>query len=446
MELSTLLDKQFIDTIDRTETTVGVEIELPIVPFTPGRIPESLSEKICEKLKTMGFTPVKFTNSGKVCELSDGNENSISYETSWNTLEFSLHNKKDIISLYSKYTEILIPLQSLLMEQGYFFCGRGINPNYMHMDPSPLDTDILLAKSEFLAKYTEHHDGEIFHALCASVQTHLDALDQPSFLKMFSLLRKAYICDALFFANSLAPDEAFSLKHPALDKLEHDTNCYRDEIWKYCGAPNTSYTSFQLETIDDYRQYLRGLKLFVIVRDGKYEAIEPVLPEKYCSESSWNEEMLTCFRSLEPVSPTKRGTVEIRSTCVQPLDAMLEPTAFYTGLVSEAAEAEKLIDELCEKHFPGLTPPQIRDILMRRSGADKRCELRADGKKLIGVSIRGLEKRGFGEEELLKPLLTRLETNRWRVPAECAAGDALDETKRQMHNIKIKEKSEKYVD
>ena len=435
MELSTLLDKQFIDTIDRAETTVGVEIELPIVPFTPGRVSENLSEKLCEKLKTMGFTPVRYTNSGKVCELSDGNENSISYETSWNTLEFSLHNKKDIVSLFNKYIEILVPLQELLMEHGYFFCGRGINPNYMQMDPAPLDTDILLAKSEFLAKYTEHHDGEIFHALCASVQTHLDALDKPSFLKMLSLLRKAYICDALFFANSVAPDEAFDRIHPALNKLERDTLCYRDEIWKYCGAPNTSFTSLKLETIDDYRRYLRTLKLFVIVRDGKFEAIQPVSPENYCSGDSWDEEMLTCFRALEPVAPTKRGTVEIRSTCVQPLDAMFEPAAFYTGLAAEAIDAEKLMDELYEKHFPGLTPPQIRDILMRRSGAEKRRELKSFGEKLIRLSIRGLEKRGYGEEKFLCPLLERLENNGWRVPAECMTDDALNETKQQMKNI-----------
>ena len=435
MELSTLLEKQFIDTINRAETSVGIEIELPIVPFTPGRISENLSEILCEKLKTMGFTPVKFTNSGKICELSDGDGNSVSYETSWNTLEFSLHNKKDILSLFNKYTEILIPLQSFLMEHGYFLCGRGINPNYMHMDPAPLDTDILLAKSEFLAKYTAHHDGEIFHALCASVQTHLDALDEQSFLKMFSLLRKAYICDALFFANSAAPDKAFSLVHPALGKLEHDTVCFRDEIWKYCGAPNTSFTSSRLETIDDYRRYLHGLKLFVIVKNGKFEAIEPVLPENYGSESAWDEEMLTCLRALEPVAPTKRGTVEIRSTCVQPLDAMFEPTAFYTGLVSEAAEAEKLMDELYEKYFPGLTPPQIRDILMRRSGADKRRELRSDGRKLIELSIRGLEKRGYGEEKFLCSLLERLENNGWRVPTECMTDDALAEAKRQMKNI-----------
>ena len=435
MELSALLDKQFIDTISRAETSVGVEIELPIVPFTPGRVSESLSGILCEKLKTLGFTPVRFTNSGRVCEWVDGDGDSVSYETSWNTFEFSLHNKKDIVSLFRKYIALLLPLQGVLTEHGYFFCGRGINPNYMHMDPSPLDTDILLAKSEFLAKYTEHHDGEIFHALCASVQTHLDALDEQSFLKMFSLLRKAYVCDALFFANSLAPDEAFSRIRPALDKLERDTVCYRDEIWKYCGAPNTSFTSFKLDTIDDYRRYLRGLKLFVIVKDGKYEAIQPVLPENYGSETAWDEEMLTCFRALEPVAPTKRGTIEIRSTCVQPLDAMFEPTAFYAGLVSEAAEAEKLMDELYEKYYPGLTPPQIRDILMRRSSADKRRELRPFGKKLIELSIQGLKKRGYGEEIFIYSLLDRLENNGWCTPAECTMEDALEQTKQQMEKL-----------
>ena len=438
MKLSELLYKQFIQTIDRSETSVGIEIELPIVPFVPGCVSESLSSGICEKLMTMGFSPAGYTNSGKICEMTDEDGNSVSYETSWNTIEFSLHNKRDLLTLYNKYAEILVPLQSFCMERGHFLCGVGINPNYRYMNAAPIDTDILLAKSDFLARYTEHHDGEIFHALCASVQTHLDALDKQSFLKMFRLLRKAYVCDALFFANSLPPDEEFIKSRPALRKLEHDTMCYRDEIWKYCGAPNTHPACTKLETTDDYLKYLRSMKLFVTVSNGRFEAIEPVLLDDYRNDSSWDDEMLTCFRILEPVAPTKRGTVEIRSTCVQPLDAMLEPAAFYTGLVNCADEAEKIIDETYERYFPGLQPPQIRELLMRRSDTERRQRLRESADKLLEASVCGLKKRGFGEEKLLEDLAKRLKENGLRVPAECTEDDALTQTKHQMEKIERK--------
>lgn len=438
MKPSEWIDRQFIDPIDRSKTMSGIEVELPIVPFNGGRVSDELSKELFAMMCGLGFTAQKYTNSGKIFEVSDRFGNSVSYETTWNTLEFSLKKKSNLIALYNTYIEILVPVQRFCMGRGYYLCGRGINPNYRYMDTSPLDTDNMLTKAEYLTKYTEHHDGEIFHALCASVQTHLDALDKPSYLKMLRLLRRAYVFDALFFANSLPPEEDFIRTRPALSRLERDTLCYRDELWKYCGAPNTAMIPARLDTTDDLRTYLSKLKLFIAVHDGKYEAIRPILPEDYCAGGDIQEEMLTFLRSMEPVAPTKRGTVEIRSTCVQPLDAMLEPASFYTGLVAEADEAEKLIGEIYETYFHGLDSPQIRNMLMRRSAAPLRYELKEKAGQLIGLSLCGLKKRSFGEEKLLEDLPERMKENGWRVPAECTEDDALAQTKHQMEIIERK--------
>ena len=127
--------------------------------------------------------------------------------------------------------------------------------------------------------------------------------------------------------------------------------------------------------------------------------------------------------------------MEIRSVCVQPLDAMLEPTAFYAGICEEIHEAAALVDEIYEKHFQGLEPTQVRSMLMKRSDRALRASLQNDCRRLLALSMKGLEKRGYGEEKYLKPLIDRLEDNGWRVPAECQWDDAFEQTKQQMKDI-----------
>ncbi len=435
MKLFELIDKSFIEPIKHNQAEIGIEAEMPLIPVGGGKVETSFIKELTGFVIGMGFTPTDRTHDGIVSEMNDTEHNTFSFDTSWNTVEFSLMHKKDINALYREYTSLLIPIQRFCMENNYFLCGRGINPNYAKFDPAPIGSSVFDAYTNFLKKYTWHHDGEIFHSLCASVQTHFSAPDVPTFLKMFRLLRKAYVFDALFFANSLPPDNAFIEGRPALQPITRDTLCCRDDLWKYSGAPNTQLLNVRLDTEDDYRRYIRSLKLFIVKKDGKLTAMAPCDLDEYCNGSDWTEEMFTFFRSFEPVAPTKFGTMELRSTCIQPLDAMMEPTAFYAGLLAVADDAAALIDGIYGKYFPGLEPPQVRALLMKRSDAALRAELRDDGRKLLSLSIKGLEKRGFGEEKLLKALIARIEQNGWRVPAECWADDVFEQTKQQMKNI-----------
>ena len=436
MKLSELIDKSFIQPIAHNETGIGIEIEMPLVPVSGGKVEISFIKELTKFVISMGFTP-KDTTHDKIVSVMEKEEgaNAFSFDTSWNTVEFSLMYKRDLNSLYREYTSLLIPIQHFCMEHDYFLCGRGINPNYAGFDPAPIGSAIYDAYTEFLKKYTWHHDGEIFHSLSASVQTHFDAADVPTFLKMFRLLRKAYVFDALFFANSLPPDNAFIEGRPALHPIERDTLCCRDDLWKYSGAPNTQLLNVRLDTEDDYRNYIRSLKLFIVGKDGGFAAMAPCSLDEYCSDPDWTEEMFSVFRSFEPVAPTRRGTMELRSTCVQPLDAMMEPAAFYAGLIAVADDADVLIDEIYDQYFPGLEPPQVRALLMKCSAAALRERLRDEGRRLLSLSVKGLEKRGFGEEKFLASLLGRLEQNGWRVPAECWEDDVFEQTIQQMKNV-----------
>lgn len=435
MNLTQLIQKHFIDTIERESASIGVEVELPLVSIKKTPVKMSFIQSLTEYMRELGFIEKNRTSDGYICEMVDKEGNLLSFETTWNTLELSMKKRYDLNVTAQQFYDLLIPIQKFCMENNYYLCGKGINPNSAYIDTAPLKSPVMLAKSQYLSLFTKHHDGEIFHALSASVQTHLDAKNKEAYLKLFCMLRKAYVFDGLLFSNSMPPDNAFLQSRAALLTTNTNTLCYRDELWRNCGAPNLLAVPGDIDDMNKFRNYLEGLKLFIVPEGNGFVPIKPITLTEYFKDYTGTEENLTCFRSLEPIAPTKNGTLEIRSTCMQPLDTLFEAPAFYLGLAANSVAGAACIDDIYRHHFSDKTPLTVRDELMMKSNAALRISLKECCAKLLTIASRGLEKRGYGEERLILPLLVRYQKNDFKTPAELDKGDALEDTVVQMRNI-----------
>lgn len=433
MYVTQLIKKHYVDTIPRQQTTIGIEVEMPLVSVGHGVVTIAFVTKLTAYMQTQGFFETKRTLDGYIYQMENADGDLFSFETSWNSLELSLTCSTDLTLLAKRLYKHLATIQLFCTEHGYYLCGRGINPNYANINLSPLNTKTLLAKSEYLKKFTQHHDGEIFHAISASTQTHLDAHTPEEYLRLFRLLRKLYAFEGLFFPNSPALEEGFIQTRSALMGINTDTLCFRDELWRNCGAPNIQPKPCGMENIDSFCKYLTQMKLFVVPTENGFTPIKPVRLSEYFKQKEGSELDLTCFRSLEPIAPTKNGSLEIRSTCTQPLDKLMEPVAFYMGMAANIEVAEALLDKLYEKHFPADTPEQVRDKLMKKSNTELRSNLRDRGEDLLEVAIEGLLARKQGEECFLLPLRNRLKLSNFQTPAENMEENNVEQSVKQIN-------------
>ena len=434
--LEQVLKKQYIDVIARNETSIGTEIELPLVPVEGGFIDPDFVAALTAHLREMDFQETVHTSDGNICAMENMDGDACSFETTWNTLEFSMKRSSSLNALACRFYPLLIKVQEFCLTHGYYLCGRGINPNAAQLCPEPLHTPVLLAKSQFLAQFTEHHDGKIFHAICASTQTHLDAKNQTEYMRLFRLLRRAYAVEGLFFANSLPPavPELF-LRHPVLAGLERNTLCFRDELWRHCGAPNVQAGTNEPKDTEELCDYLAEMKLFILSEGEAFRPVAPVqLRQRFAEECS--EKDLEAFRSLEAVAPTKNGSLEVRSTCTQPLDRLMEPLAFYLGLSANQDRTEKILDLLYQTHFGKTSPAVVRDRLMQGTAVALRQSLRDEMTALLDAALEGLVFRGLKEEQFLLPLKCRFGKADYEPPAAALGQEPFAEVKTQMEQIK----------
>ena len=434
--LERVLQKQYIDVIARNETSIGVEIELPLVPKEGGWVDPAFLAALAAHLREIGFKDTVHTLEGDVCAMENKDGDVCSFETTFNTLEFSMEHSSSLSALACRFYSLFFQVQEFCLTHGYYLCGRGINPNAARLCPEPLHTPVLLAKSQFLTQFTEHHDGAIFHAICASTQTHLDAKNQTQYMRLFRLLRRAYALEGLFFANSPSPtDPGLFLCHPALAGLERSTLCFRDELWKYCGAPNVQAGARALEDTEELCRYLAEMKLFILSEGETFRPITPVPLRQHFAEGC-SEKELEAFRSLEPVAPTKYGSLEVRSTCTQPLNRLMEPVAFYLGLSANQDRAEKVLDILYQTYFPTDSPAVVRNRLMQHSALALRRSLRDEMTALLDAALEGLAARGLKEEQFLIPLKCRFGKADFEPPATEQGQNPFAEVKTQMEQIR----------
>jgi glutamate--cysteine ligase len=388
--------------LNKQESYIGAEIEMPLINLDKRPVEIDFAMALVRFLaEKFGFDPTAKTIEGYPYKASNEAGDVFSFETTFNTIEFSLQREKSVMTMANRFYGYLEALQEFVKQNGYLICGRGINPYAEFADAEPLHSSATLAKAEFLRNFTLHGNGEIFHAFCASTQTHLD-VSPDRLIPLLNLLGRLGFADALLFANSLPFAPSIRMRCPGLLAFSDQTRCFRDILWQLCGAPNTTAYDRDYQSWEEIRRHLLELKLFVVSDErGGYRAIRPVSVADYYANDTAPERDMEYFRPLEPISLSRYGTVEIRSTCTQPLANIFIPVAFYVGLAFRIEEALELVHEFFSSN--GIT--EVNSVLRRKAILGEQIASAENTafflKELVEIAYRGLVCRRCGEEVFL---------------------------------------------
>ncbi len=398
---------------------VGVEVELPLVNLRKEPVEPEFAKELVECLQQrFDFRVTAVTSEEYPVEASNPAGDTFSFETSLNTIEFAMAKNHNLQAIKGRLDIYIEALQQLCSRRKYLVCGMGINPYAQYADAEALNTPVLQAKATFLRQFTTHHNGEIFHAFSASTQTHLD-VSLASLPDRLNLLEKLSFVDALLFANSLPfqPDseDGWLATLPECLRMELDkhTLCFRDALWRLCEAPNTEASEMTFSSVDDVVQHLLFLKLFIVSDGGKgFRPIRPVECDEYFSDANTAgvddarmEKDFCCFRPLQPVSVSRYGTIEIRQTCTQPMEDLLVPVAFYTGISENPERASAVVSEFWNDNRITKSNTELRRMAAYDEEIVSRQRMETFLKELIAVAEEGLKRRRLGEERLLGRLL-----------------------------------------
>lgn len=413
ISLDEVIFDQYISKIGNSSNKIGVELEFQIIDLDY-KYEYTYCEEVVECLKKIGFSRLgneqyKFKNNiGDV----------ISYEYSFNCIEFSFSPSVYILEIKRRFISYFEPLQQLLMKHNCMMMGSGINPNIDYINQNAIPTQHYKVVEDFLkCKYPNYkrHNYAGFCSFISSCQTHIEVPKN----RICQFLRQYYIISGLkgfLFSNSIN----------YFDKSLPDYNCMRDYLWLRSNfgyyKENVGYYN-KITSEQDIINDIKERTLYSVTKSNETYLIEPQklkviennkevygLNINNLKHSTIKLDLndLVEFRSYKMAELTRYGTVEIRDDCQQPLSDCFVSVALMTGINANLTEIFDFLDSIEE---------QIHDLFgddkykFREYAISNHMSIPQNFNdwldKLVNLSIQGLKMRGFGEEVLLEPLLSR---------------------------------------
>lgn len=398
---------------ENPELFIGIELEFPIVHVHGQATDHSVSISLLHHLvQTIEFRVVKVDEQNQPIEIVAANGDVILFEVSYNTLEFAFAKAENVFEVADRFQTYLEAIQSFLLQSDHHLLGSGINPNWAINDNRPVATGRYQMLMEYLAlgaNHAELHSYLDYAAYICGSQVQFD-VSRSQFLRVLNAFNKIEAAKAYLFANS---------------SFEPLTNCAlaRDYLWEASMhgliPQNVGIYPSDFESEEDYIDFKSQSSFFYTERNGAYYYFEPIPLGQYLQKDvirsyGLDGERLNLkpdradlknHRSYHYQELTKRGTVEFRSICTQPLEATFAPAAFHLGLLTELDALEDLLDHLPFFELMGRDYAQLRKDFSRQNlNANEKEAIRAFSQELISCAKRGLQQRGLGEEIFLQPL------------------------------------------
>ncbi len=405
---------------------VGLEFELPIVNRKTAPTDFAAVHQMTEAFLTQfSFRETARDDDGYIyAAQNDQTGDGLSFDCSYNTLEFSFGTELDLHTVYKRFAEYYTFVQEELGKYDHALTGMGINPRHTVNHNIPVASERYRMLFHHLSSYEKYGQAIPFHRhpnfgmfSCASqIQVDVEEKDLAQTLNTFTKLEPL---KALLFSNS-----------PWLET--GDILCIRDNLWRNSlhglNRHNVDMYALEFDYPADVVSYIRSMSLYCVEREGKYINFAPLPLEEYFSAESVTGEYfdgqryqtirfqpeisdLSHLRSFKFADLTFRGTVEFRSVCEQPVQDIMTTAAFHAGLVEVLPALTGLLNQDHVVYHKGYNPSELRRLFVKRYWPEvfERKELSALLIRILNLAREGLMLRGRNEEVFLAPLYQRAE-------------------------------------
>ena len=403
---------------------VGVEFELPLVNLDKQPVDFSVVHQLTEAfIRTFSFSIIHRDDRGDIYSAqSPENDDSLSYDCSYNTLELSFGTETDLHVLYQRFVKYYTFIQAFLKPFHHTLTGMGINPHYgiNHNEPIPNGRYRMLF--HHLSSYEKYGEAISFHRYpnfgvfsCAS-QVQLD-VEEDNIAETLNTFTKLEPLKSLLFANSLWQEGQELL-------------CARDMLWEKSlhgyNPRNVGLYDTEFHSTEEVVSYIQSMSLYCVEKNGKYINFPPTPLEQYFTAEKLTGEYydgqryqtidftpaiedLAYLRSFKLEDLTYRGTVEFRSVCAQPVRDIMAPAAFHAGLLENLSALTELLGADTRLYKERHSPTELRALLNQRTFPVffDRAEVSALLLDVLALAKDGLEKRGLYEASFLEPLYER---------------------------------------
>ena len=402
--------------------TFGMELEFPIVSLNGSAPDPSFAKKILTVLSEQnGWEPVLVDRSGNFIKATDHEGAIISYEACYGILELSLTPQKTVQAMEKQICTLFYLVQNFLLKNGLQLIPTGLNPFPWSQELTPLETPYIQMIYGISQKFAPKKSTKIahFHFVICSSQLHLD-VNYDNAVEILNFFNGITWVKALLFANS------FDVHRSSKQCLCMRDVYYRENTLWYSSS-NVGPDHRPFHSIEDFLANQTNKSIFYVSRSGKYIFFRPLPLKKFIEKNhisgfsvladgtlesqSIQPECtdVSYFRPYNHATLTKRGTIEIRSECQQPLPSVMASAAFHLGLLFNLEKAREFIAQYED---------EISDFNRLRNdaiylGYDIQNTMKMNVSdfvfQLLLLAREGLSLRGLLEEDYLTPLFSRLE-------------------------------------
>lgn len=423
-----LIRERYLKPIHRKRKDfVGIEFEFPVVHFGNRPVDLDVMQEMTKAfIGHFGFDRFGRDDNGRIFNAQKTeNGDDLSYDCSFNTLEFSFGIESDMNILYNRFRQYFTFTEEFLAPHDHTLTGLGINPNYRYNDNIPVENGRYRMLFHHLSSYPNYpekkcHSYPNFGMFSCASQVQLD-VDEKNLLLALNTFSRLEPFNSILFANSYFVDE------------KRHYYCSRDHFWRDSmqgyNPHNLDMYETRLHSMDELVNYISTESMYCVERGDKYINFAPTRLTDYFSADSvhgeyWDGEKyegidfkprpedIAYHRSYKFEDLTFRGTIEFRSCCEQPVRDVMTVAAYFSGLMEALPELEGLLDNDTSLYGHGYNATELRRII-NLSGVPEfadRDEVRKTLFAVLDLSQNGLKRRGYGEEHFLAPLYERAQT------------------------------------
>lgn len=406
--------------------TVGLEFELPIVNLSEKPVDFRTVHETTEKfVRHFPFTEICRDDDGYIYSATEPvTGDNLSFDCSYNTLEFSFGKEADINLLENRFRNYYSYVQGLLLKNNHTITGMGINPHHKLNRNVPVLSERYRMLFHHLCSYRIYENQILFH-------------DHPNFGLFTSASQvqldvgKDNLCEVLNTFSLIEPLKALILANSPWGE-NFEVLCSRDNFWRNSlhglNRHNVDMYGLQFESACEVVEYIKSMSIYCVMRDGRYINFHPTpLTEYFSADKVTGEffdgksyksvtfrpgpEDLEYLRSYKFEDLTFRGTIEFRSVCEQPVSEIFASGAMHAGLIYNIhALTERIADDHVIYHH-GYNSSELRRLFVKKDIPDafNMTEVSRLTLDILDIARDGLKARGFGEEHFLDPLYVRAE-------------------------------------